>query len=307
MKSTKAITKMKKYSVLYFMCIPGMLYLLINNYLPMGGLVIAFKEVDFRKGLFNGDWVGFSNFKYLFATKDAWVITRNTLCYNFVFIVLTTLLSVFVAILLAELNGKRSGKFYQTAILLPYLISMVIISYIGQAFLSTEQGFINNSILNFFGIESISWYMESKYWPFILTFIKCWQQVGYLSVIYLSTILSISKEYYEVAQVEGATRLQKMWYITLPLVKPTVITMVLMSIGRIFYADFGLFYQVPMNSGAIYSTTNVLDTYVYRGLMQLGDISMSSAACFYQSIVGFILVLFANYIVRKISPEEALF
>lgn len=284
-----------------------MLYLLVNNYLPMGGLVIAFKEVDYRKGLFNGDWVGFSNFKYLFKTNDAWIITRNTLLYNFVFIVLTTVLSVLVAILLAELSGKKSGKFYQTAILLPYLISMVIISYIGQAFLSTEQGFINNSILKLFGVEEIGWYMEAKYWPFILTFIKCWQQVGYLSVIYLSTILGINKEYYEVAEVAGATRLQKMRYITLPLVKPTVITMVLMSIGRIFYADFGLFYQVPMNSGAIYSTTNVIDTYVYRALMQLGDISMSSAACFYQSIVGFVLVLLSNYVVRKISPDEALF
>lgn len=293
--------------MLYLMCIPGILFLLINNYLPMGGLIIAFKEVDFRKGLFNGDWVGFSNFKYLFATKDAWIITRNTLVYNFVFIILTTVLSVFVAILLAELNGKKSGKFYQTAILLPYLISMVIVSYIGQAFLSTEQGFINNSVLKVFGLKEISWYMEPKYWPFILTFIKCWQQVGYLSVIYLSSILGINKEYYEVAQVSGATAWQKMKYITLPLVKPTVITMVLMSIGRIFYADFGLFYQVPMNSGALYPTTNVIDTYVYRALMQLGDISMSSAACFYQSIVGFVVVLLANYAVRKFSPEEALF
>ena len=214
---------------------------------------------------------------------------------------------IVVAVLLADISGSKIGKFYQSSILLPYLISMVIISYIAQAFLNTERGFLNNSILALFGADPIKWYTEPKYWPFILVFIKCWQQVGYLCVIYLSSILGIDKEYYEVSYLEGATKLQQIRDITLPLIQPTIIMMVLLSIGRIFYSDFGLFYHVPMNSGALYSTTNVIDTYVYRGLMQLGDIAMSSAAGCYQSLVGFVLVMISNLVVKKISPENALF
>lgn len=306
-RESKLILNLKKYSLLYLMAAPGLVYLLINNYLPMCGLVIAFKDVDFKKGLFQSDWIGLENFKYLFSTSDAWVITRNTLLYNMAFIVVNTTVAVVVAILLADISGSRIGKFYQSSILLPYLISMVIISYIAQAFLNTERGFINNSVLSLFGAEPIKWYTEPSYWPFILVFIKCWQQVGYLCVIYLSSILGIDKEYYEVSYLEGASKLQQIRYITLPLIFPTIIMMVLLSIGRIFYSDFGLFYQVPMNSGALYSTTNVIDTYVYRGLMQLGDIAMSSAAGFYQSLVGFLLVMSSNLVVKKISPENALF
>ena len=306
-RSPRIVINLRKYGLLYLMALPGMAYLLINNYLPMGGLVIAFKDVDFRKGLFQSDWIGLKNFEYLFATSDAWEITRNTLLYNATFIVVNTIVAVLAAILLADISGSKIGKFYQSSILLPYLISMVIISYIAQAFLNTERGFINNSILAPLGIEAVSWYTEPFYWPFILVFIKCWQQVGYLSVIYLSSILGIDKEYYEACLLDGASKLQQIRYVTLPLISPTIIMMVLLSIGRIFYSDFGLFYQVPMNSGALYSVTNVIDTYVYRGLMQLGDIAMSSAAGCYQSLVGFVLVMTSNLVERKLSPENALF
>lgn len=306
-KRSRSLFNIKKYGLLYLMALPGLLYLLINNYLPMGGLVIAFKDVDFRKGLFRSDWIGFKNFEYLFVSSDAWKITRNTLLYNATFIVVNTAVAVIVAILLADISGTKLGKFYQSSILLPYLISMVIISYIAQAFLNTERGFINNSILAPLGLDPIKWYTEPGYWPFILVFIKCWQQVGYLCVIYLSSILGIDKEYYEVSYLEGASKLQQIYYVTLPLIRPTIIMMVLLSIGRIFYSDFGLFYQVPMNSGALYSVTNVIDTYVYRALMQLGDIAMSSAAGCYQSLVGFVLVMVSNWIVRRLSPENALF
>ncbi len=300
-------SRFRKYLPLYLMMLPGLLYFFINNYLPMGGLVIAFKDLNFRKGILGSDWIGFKNFEYLFATSDAWLITRNTVLYNVVFISLNNFLGVAVAILLNDMNNAKSKKFYQSAVLLPYLISMVIISYLVHAFLSSDRGFLNKTVLPLFGATGPSWYTNPSPWPFILTFVNAWKNIGYLCVLYLSSILGIDKEYYEAASLEGASKWQQIRAITLPLIKPTVIMMVLIMIGKIFYADFGLFYQVPMNSGAIYSTTNVIDTYVYRGLMKLGDIGMSSAAGMYQSLVGFVLVLTSNLVVRKISPENALF
>lgn len=298
---------MKKYGLLYMMMIPAIVYLLINNYIPMAGLVVAFKDVNFSVGIFQSDWIGLKNFEYLFATQDAWVITRNTLLYNIVFISFNISSAVFVAILLSELSAKRLKKFYQSAILFPYLMSMIIISYLGNAFLSTEQGFINAKIMPILGLEPKPWYMTAKAWPFILVFVNAWKNVGYLCIIFLGAILGIDKEYFEAASIEGATKIQQIRYITMPMISSVVVMMTLIFIGRIFYSDFGLFYHVPMNSGMLYSTTNVIETYVYRGLMQLGDIGMSSAAGLYQSVVGFFLVLLANFAVRKISPENAMF
>jgi putative aldouronate transport system permease protein len=301
------IINIKKYGLLYLMMLPGLVYLVVNNYIPMAGLIIAFKDINFSKGLFFSNWVGFDNFKYLFSTSDAWVMTRNTLLYNIAFIVINNTLAVIVAIMLNELTARRMERFYQSVILLPFLISIIIIAYIGNAFMSTDLGFINRVLLPLIGKSAIPWYSEPGYWPFILIFVNAWYRVGYLCVIYLSAIIGIDIQFYEAAALEGATKIQQIRYITLPLISPVIITMVLISVGRIFYADFGLFYQVPMNSGALFSTTQVIDTYVYRGLMQLGDIGMSSAACLYQSVVGFILVMLSNIAVRKISPENALF
>ncbi|MDD2955306.1 MAG: ABC transporter permease subunit [Oscillospiraceae bacterium] len=305
--ASKKLKHIKKYIPLYIMMIPGLLYLLINNYLPMAGLVIAFKDVDYRKGIFGSDWIGFKNFEYLFSTEDAWVITRNTMGYNIAFIIINTCLSVFVAILLSEMVAKGAKRFYQSAILLPFLLSMVIIGYLGNAMMNTELGFLNKSILPLMGMDPVSWYMEPKLWVFILPIVYAWKEVGYLSIIYYSAVLGIDTEYYEAASLEGATKLQQIYYITVPLIKPVIYTMVLLSIGKIFRSDFGLFYHVPLNSGTLYSTTNVIDTYVYRGLMQLGDIGMSSAAGAYQAIVGFIFVLISNLVVKKTSPDNALF
>lgn len=296
----------KRFFPVYLMALPGLAYLFINNYMPLPGLVLAFKNYSARKGIYGSDWVGLKNFKYLFATDDAFIITRNTLCYNIVFIIVNTVCAIAVAIILSELTSKAK-KFYQSAILLPYLISAVIVSYLVFGFLSTENGFINNTILGFFGKEGISWYTEKKYWPFILVFVSTWKGIGYNCIIYLSTILGFDRAYYEAAAIDGATKWQQITKITLPMLKPTIIMLTLMSIGRIFYSDFGLFYQVPQNSGALLSVTNTIDTYVYRGLLELGDISMSSAAGVYQSLVGFVLVLTANLVVRKIDPESALF
>ncbi|MED4229173.1 ABC transporter permease [Neobacillus cucumis] len=287
--------------------LPGLIYLLINNYLPMFGLMIAFKDINFAKGILGSDWIGFKNFEYLFSTRDALIITRNTILYNGGFIILNTIVAIAVAIMLNEIKNKLAKSFYQSVILLPFLISMVIVSYLGFAFLSEDVGYLNKTILPMLGLDSVSWYSEAKYWPYILTFINMWKGVGFLCVIYLAAIIGIDQEYYEAAKLDGANKWQKIIHITIPCISPVIIMMTLLAIGRIFYSDFGLFYQVPMNSGALYDTTNVIDTYVYRGLMQLGDIGMSAAAGLYQSIVGFILVLLSNYLVRRKSKDHALF
>ena len=298
--------KIKRYIPIYLMLVPGFIYLLINNYIPMVGIIIAFKDVDFSVGILKSEWVGFENFEYLFKTPDAFVITRNTLLYNAAFIIVNLVFGVLFAIILSEIQSKITKKIYQTIILLPYMISMVIVSYLVYAFLSSDTGFLNQ-VLSFFGLEHISWYSSPKYWPVILIIVNCWKNVGYGTIIYLSSILGIDRSLYEAASVDGITKIQEIFYITIPMIKPTIITMILLNVGRIFYTDFGLFYQVPMNSGALLDVTNTIDTYVYRGLITLGDIGMSSAAGVYQSVVGFMMIMLANYLTRKYSRENALF
>ena len=302
----KRCKKLKRYLPLYVMMLPGFIYLLINNYLPMSGVLIAFKNVDFSVGILKSEFVGLKNFEYLFKTPDAFRITRNTLLYNVGFIIVNLVVGVLFAILLSEIRSRLAKKVYQTVILLPYMISMVIVSYLSYAFLANDMGLING-ILSSLGMEKISWYTTPKYWPVILTIINCWKYVGYGRIVYLASILGIDRSLYEAAAVDGISKLQEIRYITIPLIKPTIITMVLLNVGRIFYSDFGLFYQVPMNSGAILNATNTIDTYVYRGLITLGDIGMSSAAGVYQSIVGFTLIMLTNWLTRKYSRENALF
>lgn len=306
MREKVTLKKIKKYIPLYVMMLPGLAYLIINNYMPMPGLVIAFKNYSAKKGIYGSPWCGLANFKYLFVTEDAWIITRNTILYNVAFIIINTFLSIAVAIILSELTS-RFKKFYQSAILLPHLLSTVIIAYLVYGFLCVDTGFINTSILAAFGQEPIMWYTETKYWPFILIFVSAWKSVGYSCIVYLATILGFDRAYYEAAIIDGCNKMQQITKITIPMLKPTIIMLTLMAVGRIFYSDFGLFYQVPMNSGQLYPVTQTIDTYVFRGLLQLGNVSMSSAAGVYQSLIGFVLVLGANLAVRKIDPESALF
>ena len=299
--------KIKKWTPIYLMMLPGALYLLINNYIPMFGLVIAFKQVDFQKGIFESPWIGFQNFQFLFQTKDAFVITRNTLLYNIAFIILNTVIGIVFAIFICDITWKAGKKVYQSAILFPYLMSWVIVGYIVYAIFAMQYGIANKSILPAFGMDPIMWYNDPKYWPAILIVTNTWKGIGYGCLIYISSINGIEASYFEAAELDGANKFQQIWNITLPEILPSVITLTLLSIGRIFYSDFGLFYQVPRDSGLLYSTTNTIDTYVYRGLMKLGNVGMASAAGFYQSVVGFILVLLSNWVVRKISPDNALF
>lgn len=302
-KTGGKLARLKRWGPLYLMFLPGAIYLFINNYIPMAGIIVAFKNYNARKGILGSPWAGLQNFRFLFATPDAWVITRNTILYNLAFIVLNTLVGIILAIFICETISKRAKKIYQSAVLFPYLMSAVILGYIVFAFFSQSTGIINNSILS----EPIDWYAQPKYWPWILIITNTWKGVGYGCLIYISTINGIDPSLYEAAELDHASKLQQIYYITLPFLKPTVITLTLMSVGRIFFSDFGLFYQVPRNAGLLYSVTNTIDTYVYRGLMTSGNVGMSAAAGFYQSIVGFIIVMLANWITRKVSSENALF
>lgn len=294
-----------------FMVLPGTIWFLLFSYLPMFGTIIAFKEYRFSRDGFwasivNSKWVGFDNFKFLFSTNDAYIITRNTVLYNFTFIILGLIFAVALAIVLSEIANKKLAKVYQTGMFLPYFLSWVIVGYFVFSFLSMDKGMLNQ-ILGWFGAEPIQWYSEAKYWPVILTLISLWKVIGYNSVVYLAAIMGIDRSLYEAAMIDGANKWQQIKAITLPMLKPLMTILTLLAIGKIFYADFGLFYQVPRDSGTLYSVTNVIDTYVYRGLKTTGEIGMSTAAGLYQSVVGFILVIFSNYIVRKYDRDNALF
>lgn len=292
---------------LYFMLLPGLIYLIFNNYIPMSFTVIAFKNFNFQKGVWGSDFVGLNNFKTLFSTRDSRIIFRNTLAYNLVFIAASLIIGLGIAILLDELGSKKAKRMYQMAYLIPYMISITVVSYIVYALLSTDTGFINNTVLKAFGKDGISWYSVPKYWPFILVLVNQWKWLGYNSIIYYSSVISIDSELYEAACIDGATRFQRIGYITIPVIRSTIITMTLLQLGSIFKSDFGLFYQVPMNSSALMNVTNTIDTYVYRGIKSVGTMGMSSAAGLFQSVIGFVLVLAANAVVRRIDKDSAIF
>lgn len=298
---------LRKNLSLFLIAVPGLVYLLINNYIPMLGIFIAFKKIDYSKGIFGSPWCGFDNFKFLFQTNDAWVMIRNTVLYNLAFILLGTLFAVFIAILMSEITKYFCSKVFQAGLILPNLVSMVIVGYIVYAFLNPETGLVNNSILEAVGNKGVNWYSKAPYWPFILVIVQMWKTAGYSSIVYIASIAGIDKGLYEAARLDGAGKLRQIFSITIPQLKPFIIMMVLMSIGRLFNSDFGLFYQVPMNSGPLFSVTQTIDTYVYRGLMTYGNVGMSSAAGLFQSVIGFVLVVVANAVVRKRDAENALF
>lgn len=307
----KFIKKFKANRELLLLAAPGAIWFLIFAYIPMFGVIIAFKNFrvtgnGFIKSLIDSEWVGLRNFRFLFKSADAWIITRNTVLYNLVFIVLGIVIPVCMAIMLNELLNKKMAKFYQSAMFLPYFLSWVVVSYCLFAFLSVDKGYINH-LLSLLGHKGIDWYTETKYWPWIIILMSQWKGIGYGTVVYLASIAGIDKTYYEAAMIDGATKWQQIKFITIPLLRPVITILFILSVGKIFNADFGLFYQLPKNSGPLYPVTNVIDTYVYRGLISLGEIGMSSAAALYQSVVGFILIMLSNYIVKKIDNENSLF
>ncbi len=307
MTKKKKKQQLTKSAPLLLIALPGIAYLFINNYIPMFGVFLAFKDFNYIKGIFGSDWCGFDNFKFLFKTHDAVIMTRNTILYNLAFIIVGTIAAIFVAVLMYELGQRFRVKIFQSIMLLPNLLSWVVIGFVVYAFLNADTGFINNTVLKALHIESISWYSTTKPWPFILIVTYLWKYVGVNSIIYMASISGIDKGIFEAAQLDGASKMKQIFKITLPMLKPTVIILTLMSIGRIFYSDFGLFYQVPQNSGRLFEVTQTIDTYVYRGLMELNNVGMSAAAALFQSVIGFALVMGANALVRKVDRENALF
>ena len=267
--------RLMKYLPLYLLALPSIAYLIINNYMPMSGLILAFKDFSFAKGMWESPWNGLENFSYLFGSKWAVIMFRNTILYNVAFLVLGNVFAILVAILLNEVVSKKAKQVYQTVILIPHLMSMVIIGYLVFAFLSGTNGFINKSILEPLGLEGVNWYTEKGYWPVILTIVYLWKSFGFQSIVYFATLVGFDRSYYEAAVVDGATTWQQIRNITLPLLRPTVIILVIMSLGRMFASDFGLFYQVPQDSGMLYETTTTIDTFVYRALMQDNDVGRS--------------------------------
>jgi len=294
-------------TIFTLMCTPGMLSVIIFSYLPMIGLIMAFQRLDLAKGVFSSPWVGFDNFKFLFTTTDAWVITRNTVCYNVVWIILGMFCSVLTALLLSELVSRKYAKVLQTFYMMPYFLSWPVVAIIGLAFLSSNYGLLNKVVAFFGGPARTNWYQKVNVWPYILTFFNLWKGTGYSAVVYLAAISGISEEYYEAAMLDGASKVQQARYITIPHLRTMMSILLIMSIGGIFRGDFGLFYTVTQNSGSLYPVTNIIDTYVYNAMTKLNNYGMATAAGLYQSVVGCILLLISNKIVERVEPENALF
>lgn len=293
---------------LSILALPTTIWFICFAFLPMIGIIIAFKDYKisggFLQNMIQSEWVGFKNFKFLFSTGDIWLILRNTVLYNIVFIILGIVLPVGAALLVGQLHSKRLGKVYQTAMFMPYFLSWVVVAAIVWAFLSYDMGIVNG-VVKSMGGEPQQWYMKREIWPFFLVFMNVWKGLGYSMVVYLATITGIDRTLYEAAVIDGASIWQQMKYITLPLMKAVIIMMFIMSVGRIFSSDFGLFYQVPRDSNSLYNVTATLDVFVYRQL-KTASTSMASAAAFVQSVAGCVMILIANGIVRKIDPESAM-
>ncbi len=302
----RLLTHIRKYWILHLMALPALLYLILFCYAPMFGVVMAFQNFNIAKGFFHSEFVGFKNFEFLFATRDVWNITRNTVLYNIVFMTLNVLLSMGLAILFNEIYNKRLAKVLQTLYIMPNFLSWAVVAIIVYGFLSQRDGYVSK-IVTSLGYKARNWYTYKPIWPGLLIFINAWKGVGYSSVVYLASISGIPDEYYEAAVLDGATKWQQARYVTIPHLRFIVTIMLILNIGSIFRGDFGLFYNVTQNNGALYPVTDVIDTYIYRALTVLNNTSMSTAAGLYQSTVGFVLILFSNWIVNKIDPESALF
>lgn len=294
---------------LYLMALPAMVLLFLFSYLPMGGLVIAFKRYTFDGGIFGSPWADpwYKNFELLFKNNPtAFTAMRNTLVLNAMFIVVGTVFALLLALCFNEVKNKAYKKFTQSLSFLPYFISTVVVGIFVSGLLAYDTGSIN-SLLTSLGMEKINFYMEPKYWPFIMLVVNIWKGAGYSSIVYMSAISGIDGAYYEAAEIDGATRFQQIWHVTLPLLRPTVIILTIMSVGKIMNADFGLFFNVTRDIPTLYPSVDVIDTYIYRALRKVGDIGISSATGFFQSTVSFILVLICNKIANKIEAGSALF
>lgn len=287
---------------------PTIVWYLLFSFVPMFGIIIAFKNFkidgNFIQSVFGSEWCGLENFRFMFTSQDAWIVLRNTLGYNILFIILGIVVPVILALMVGQLHSKRLGKIYQTAMFMPYFLSWVVVAAIVWGFLSYDKGLINSITANS-GTDPVNWYMTAGPWPFLLVFLNVWKGLGYGMVVYLATITGIDTSYYEAAVIDGATKWQQVRYITLPIMKTVIVIMFIMAVGRIFYSDFGLFYQVPHDSNSLHDVTYTIDVMVYK-MLKSATVGMASAAAFFQSAMGCVTILIANWVVRRIDPDSAL-
>jgi putative aldouronate transport system permease protein len=287
----------------FLMALPALIWVFLFKYVTLIGIWIAFTDYRVRRGLFGSEFVGLENFQFLFATEAALRATRNTVLLNSLFLPASLVCSLLVAWLLFEVYSSALTKYYQTMLLLPRFISMVVVSYFVYALLATENGLIN-ATLRTLGMEPISWYTSPEFWPIILVLVHLWSGIGVGSLIYLSGMLSIDPNLFEAARIDGANKWQQFSHITFPLILPLVVINLLLSMAYIMNADFGLFFQVTRDQALLYPITDVLDTFIYRSLTSTQNVSMAAAAQFYQSIVGFVLVIIFNWMVRRIERAD---
>lgn len=306
MKKQGILHEIKKNKALFIMLVPFTVLIIILSYLPMSGLVLAFKNYRFDLGVFGSEWNGMDNFRYLFSSGTGWTITKNTIVYNLINLITSQLLAIFVAILISELKAKIFKRVTQSVIFLPYFISWVIVGTFVFNIFSYENGVLNN-LLTKMNMEKINVYAMPGVWIGIVAVFNAWKWVGYNSIIYIASITGVDAECYEAADIDGANIYQRIWHITLPAIRPTIITMMLLQIGRILRGDFEMFYQIIGNNGQLFDATDVIDTYVFRSLLQNSNLGMTAAATFYQSILCFIIIMAVNQIVKKIESEYALF
>ncbi|WP_337100577.1 ABC transporter permease [Paenibacillus sp. YIM B09110] len=297
---------LKKYKILLLMLAPAAAFFLLFAYIPMAGIIIAFKHYDYAGGIFGSAWNGFDNFRFFFESGDAWRVTRNTALYNIAFIVVNNALQIFAAIMLFEVGGKWFRKLTQSALFLPYFISWVVVGAVAYNLLNYDIGTLN-AMLRGMGMEPVDIYNTPAYWPYILVLVSAWKGLGYGTVMYLAAITSIDTEMYEAAEIDGANIFQRIMKVTIPNLYPTVIILVLLAVGNIFRGDFGMFYNMVGNNGLLFSSTDVIDTFVFRALITSNDISMSAAAGVFQSVLGFATIMIVNYAVRRYDKDRALF
>ncbi|GEQ21815.1 ABC transporter permease [Clostridium butyricum] len=302
----KFMLTLRRNKILLLMLLPAILYFLIFSYIPMGGTVLAFKNYNFRDGIFGSPWVGLDNFKYFFISGQAWIVTRNTILYNVAFITVNTILQMGLAILISEIGGKYFKKLTQTAMFLPYFISWVVVGIIAYNMLNLENGTINSMIAKIGG-EKFNFYGSTFVWPFIMIFVSAWKNVGYGTVLYLAAIMGIDTETYEAAKIDGANIFQRIFKVTIPSLIPTMIILTLLAIGNIFRGDFQMFYQIIGNNGPLFNATDVIDTFTFRSLIQSGEVGMSAASCLYQSVFCFITIMISNFLVKKYDKDYSLF
>jgi len=288
------------------MALPGLAVVFIVSYMPMPGIILAFKDYKVAKGVWGSDWVGLRNFEFLFTSGIAWEIIRNTLVLNALFIVAAQVCSLTMSLLMNEIYHYYFAKIYQSILFFPHFVSWVLVGFFTFAFLNSDSGYVN-AILKSIGVDPVNWYASPQYWIPILVFLSVWKGLGYFTIIYLAGMLNINPEYYEAARIDGANKFHEAWYISLPLVRPLVIINVLLAIGRIFFANFDFIFNVTRDTSLLLPTTNVIDTFVYRSLAALGNFNLASAAGLFQAVMGLLLVLLANWIVSRIDRDQVLF